>query len=32
MSLSPTLVAQGESAPLTGHIMEALLPQGDLKE
>ena len=28
----PTLVAQGVSVRLTGHILEALLPQGELKE
>ena len=28
----PTLVAQGVSGHLTGHILEALLPQGELKE
>ena len=28
----PTLVAQGVSARLTGHILEALLLQGELKE
>ena len=28
----PTLVAQGVSGRLTGHILEDLLPQGELKE
>ena len=28
----PTLVAQGVSARLTRHILEALLPRGELKE
>ena len=32
LSPCPTLVAQGVSAPLTGHILEALLPQGEFKE
>ena len=30
--LCPTLVAQGVSAHLTGHMLAALLPQGELKE
>ena len=32
LTTSPTVVAQGVSARLTGHILEALLPQGELKE
>ena len=32
MLLRPTLVAQGLSARLTGYILEALIPQGELKE
>ena len=30
--ISPALVAQGVSARHTGHILEALLPQGELRE
>ena len=30
--MCPNLVTQGVSARLTGHILEALLPQGELKE
>ena len=32
MGPGPTLVAQGVSAGLTGHRLDALLPQGELKE
>ena len=30
--MSPALVAQGVSARYTRHILEALLPQGELRE
>ena len=30
--ICPTLVAQGVSARFTGHILEVLFPQGELKE
>ena len=32
MCIRPALVAQGVSTRRTGHILEALLPQGELRE